>query len=309
MTQLRKHSKLILSCILLCLLYFVMEASYFLPPSMSDTRWYSTAWWLVCFSLGIPSLFLAPVIAFFQGVWSARNTHLRTASFLLRLLAIVSGCALNLVLTSIRGWYVDIYGWFSDTYILASLPPLSFLVGGILIRGGKALRAWIRTRTRQWPCTPNAHTPQRHHPRAYQGIVDPLCRPDFQLHHRRAHHKMLVRLPSWQLRPCSTPSEHCMPNLTLPSIPITKLTLPAPQPVISTMLPSASRTQLSVVAVSGDVWSTEPFISIRDELRRQFVDALARTDVERDMGVATRTAVHRTGDGIVVHDLKARGTR
>lgn len=138
MTQSRKHRKLIRSCILLCLLYFIMEASYFLPPSMSDTTWYGTAWWLACFFLGVPSLLLAPVIAFFQGAWSARNSHLRAASFLLRLLAIVSGCTLNLALTSIRGWYVDMYGWFSDVYVLAGLPPLSFLVGGILFRGEKS---------------------------------------------------------------------------------------------------------------------------------------------------------------------------
>lgn len=153
MAQSRKRGKLIRSCILLCLLYFIMETSYFNPPRGAD----GTIGLLICIFVGIPSLFLAPVIALFQGIYFARSTRLQTAAFLWRLFAIAGGCTLNLTLTSIQGWYINTYGWFSVFYILAALPPLSFLAGGILLRGGKAIHAWTRIRTQREPGTPHAH--------------------------------------------------------------------------------------------------------------------------------------------------------
>ena len=55
-----------------------------------------------------------------------------------------------------------------------------------------------------------------------------------------------------------------------------------------------------VIAVSGDARTADFLISVRHELRGEFIHALSRADVERDVRIPTRTAVHRARDRVVM---------
>lgn len=144
MTQSRKRRKLIRSCILLCLLYFTMEALYFAPPLGSDTTWYGTVQFLTRLFLGVPAVYFALPLSILQGMYYAHQNSLLTREFIGPLIAVTFGCIFNALM--VIGTHRLIHGFFGGgpPYWIALLPPFLFTLGGILMHICMSIQAHFR---------------------------------------------------------------------------------------------------------------------------------------------------------------------
>lgn len=139
----RQDRRLLVSCLALAVLYFLMEASFWWTPGDENLRFF------LGFFIGVPCLFLAPVLAFILGAWFASGRRWHIVPFLLRMLSVAYGCVINVVANA--RVVLETGSWHEWPFILSVMPSAVFLAAGMLTRLGSWALAAYRHRRGQEP--------------------------------------------------------------------------------------------------------------------------------------------------------------
>lgn len=138
----RPAVSLALSCAFLFLLYFLMESIQFWGPKDDVALSF-----IILIFLGAPAFYIAPVIAFSQGIWFACGARWKITPFCLRFLSIMGGCIFGFLMNEMAA--IARNGWWWSREAIGLLPPFAFLLAGILTRIGIHLYKWFRAQTPQ----------------------------------------------------------------------------------------------------------------------------------------------------------------